>query len=62
MDPTDRKLELDYPCEWGYTLIGADEFEMRTAVADLIGDCVHRVRVSRRSAMGRYVSLELLAV
>lgn len=53
------KLELDYPCPWQFTLIGSDEDVMRAAVAELMGDDEHSLRLSNKSRTGKYTSLEL---
>jgi len=62
MDLSDYKVELEYPCPWVYTLIGADEFAMRTAVADLLGETDYALTYGKSSRTGRYCSLALALV
>jgi putative lipoic acid-binding regulatory protein len=56
------KLQLAYPCEWAYVLIGVSEEEMRSAIRHIVADKRHTVAVSNRSARGTYVSIETLVV
>jgi len=56
----DDRPEIDYPCDWEWTLVGRDEASLRDAVAlVLAGD--YTLRVSRTSRTGKYVSLQLSA-
>ena len=57
--PDDRRLELDYPCTWSYTIIGASEEAIRRAVAELMGDRRHTLAFSHRSKTGKFCSLHL---
>jgi uncharacterized protein len=59
MDLRDYKLELEYPCPWVYTLIGADEFAMRRVVADLLGETHYTLTYGKSSRTGKYCSLAL---
>ncbi len=55
----DGKPQIDYPCDWSFRLIGESETRIRALVARILGELDHSVVVSRSSASGRYVSLEL---
>ena len=54
-----RKAELDYPTPWTYTVIGANESQLRELIAGLVGDRDHEVSLSNRSSSGKYTSLTL---
>ncbi len=56
------RLELTYPCEWPYVLIGADEVDLRSAVHDILEDRTHTITLSNTSAQGKYVSLKVVAI
>lgn len=56
--PPDRP-NIEYPCPWGYRLIGPDERAIRVAVVDVLGAREYDLSVSRTSSGGRYVSLSL---
>ncbi len=58
-DKSCQKLDLEYPCQWGYTLIGADQALIRRAVRELAGDREHSLAPSNRSRTGKYCSFHL---
>jgi len=54
-----KKPDIKYPCPWGYKVIGLDEQALRAAVHDCLPDIDPQLTVSRTSASGKYVSLNL---
>ncbi len=54
-----QKPDIDYPCQWGYKVIGTDEAVLRSAVTEVVQDVAHSVRPSNRSASGRYICLDV---
>ncbi len=65
-DPSQRP-EITYPAPWSFKVIGTDEDDVRRAVKITLAVCLDRnsgerayeLGVSRTSAKGNYVSLEL---
>ena len=55
-----KKLELDYPTDWTFKLIGTDESAVRKALLEVIGDREHRFEPSNESKNGRYLSFTLV--
>ncbi len=61
------KPVVEYPCLWGYKVIGLDEDAMREAVKLCLDSCLNEnsgdrefeLGMSRTSAKGKYVSLSL---
>ena len=53
-----QKVRIAYPCRWRYKVIGSDEPGMREAIAAAT-DGATEVTVSRSSATGRYLSLDV---
>ena len=51
------KPELEYPCAWEYKVIEADQFAIRQAVAEIMGDLDYDVTLSHFSRTGKYCSL-----
>ena len=51
------KPEIQYPCEWEYTVIGANEALMRDAITVVFGGKEHSVEFSKKSKAGKYISL-----
>jgi putative lipoic acid-binding regulatory protein len=58
-EPPEGGVRIDYPCEWSYTVIGASEHALRSAVAKLLAGRAHELCSGHRSPGGRYSSLEL---
>ncbi|MCX5865088.1 MAG: DUF493 domain-containing protein [Deltaproteobacteria bacterium] len=54
-----QKLELEYPCPWVYKLIGREQEELRTAIAEVVQtrDCL--VSLSNSSSGGKYLCLDV---
>lgn len=52
-----NKPKIEYPCEWEYTVIGADEALLRNAVAECFCGKEHGVEFSKKSKAGKYISL-----
>lgn len=53
------ELELTYPREWAYRIVGTHEKLIRQLVADILGDHPHELEPSNESTTGRYVSMHL---
>ena len=62
-----QKPLVEYPCLWGYKVIGPDEEAMRAAVKKCLEECLRdntgdrgfELGQSRTSKGGKYVSLSL---
>ena len=55
------KPEIKYPCQWDYTVIGADESLLRKAVDECCCGKEHSLEFSKKSKPGKYVSLTVKA-
>ncbi len=55
----DAHLNLDYPCDWTYKIVGRDEEAMQLAVS-MVLDREYRLNPSNRSRTGKYLSLEIV--
>jgi len=55
----DQKLELEYPCEWRYKLIGQEIEVIKLAVKDILSDREHTIDFSNASCTGKYCSMNL---
>ncbi len=53
------KLELDYPCQWRYKIVGEKKERMIEAVCDVISEKEHTINDSNKSKNGKYTSLNL---
>jgi putative lipoic acid-binding regulatory protein len=54
-----QKLEIGYPCEWIYKIIGSDISRMKAAAQSIICGKEFTIDVSRGSSKGNYVCLNL---
>lgn len=66
-DAGNQKPTIDYPCRWGYKVIGQAEAEVRLAIGDCLRQCLGpdgvsdraQIEGSRSSGGGKYVSVSL---
>ncbi len=66
-EANNQKPVVEYPCLWGYKVIGADEKILRVAVKQCLDTCLnansgdreYELGHSRSSKGGKYVSLSL---
>ncbi|MEQ8768248.1 MAG: DUF493 domain-containing protein [Planctomycetota bacterium] len=59
LDLEGKTPEIEYPCQWNYTVIGSDQERLRLAVVTAVGEAEHDLDFSHRSSKGSYVSLKL---
>ena len=59
MQLPDRRPEIDYPTTWSYQVIGSDEALVRAAVASVVLEREHSLRLTNTSRTGKYISLRL---
>jgi putative lipoic acid-binding regulatory protein len=55
----DQKLELEYPCDWRYKIVGEEKEALEKAVHDVILEREHKLTHSNKSRTGKYVSMNL---
>ncbi len=54
-----KKLELEYPCNWCYKVIGESHESLQEAVKDVVDEREHTLSKSNKSKSGKYVSMNL---
>lgn len=54
-----QSLELEFPVEWTYTIIGTDSHAMTAAVVSIFKAGSYSLKDSKKSSGGKYVSLEI---
>jgi putative lipoic acid-binding regulatory protein len=54
-----QKLEISYPCEWVYKIIGSDESRLKAAAQSIMCGKEFTIDVSRGSSKGSYICLNL---
>lgn len=62
MDLSDKKLQLDYPCNWIYKLIVKEDTKIKKLVKDILHNREYKIKESNSSKKGKFKSyaLELL--
>jgi putative lipoic acid-binding regulatory protein len=55
----DEKLELEYPCNWCYKVVGEEREKLETAIREVVLEREHSVSHSNTSRSGKYISLNL---
>lgn len=59
INDSEKKLELTYPCNWQYKLIGYEKEAIQKAIRDVINERDHDLSHSNASKTGKYVSMNL---
>ncbi len=62
IDLSNEKLDLNYPCNWIYKVIGSNETEIQIAVKEIVEQREYTLKHSHISKKGKFLSftLELL--
>lgn len=55
------ELEIEYPCEWPYKVIGANDDLFERSIHAALSDVEYRISESNRSRGGKYVSFDVVA-
>ncbi len=59
INESEKKVEIAYPCEWKYKVIGEDKEKIEEAVKYVMGERPHTLDFSKTSNKGSYHSYEL---
>ncbi len=54
-----KKVQINYPCEWSYKIIGENRAKMLLAVDSIIKSDLLLIKESHTSRNGKYSSLEI---
>jgi uncharacterized protein len=55
----EQKLELEYPCNWCYKVVGEEREKLENAIREVIVEREHTISHSNTSRSGKYISLNL---
>ncbi|KIM02858.1 MAG: hypothetical protein KU28_11820 [Sulfurovum sp. PC08-66] len=53
---TPDKPHIDYPCEWGFKLIGKDAKALEDTIADILSHKEYRCHLGNASSNGKFIS------
>ena len=59
IDLSKEKLELNYPCNWVYKVIGLNEEEISIAVKEVVERTEYTLKKSHVSKKGKFISFNL---
>jgi putative lipoic acid-binding regulatory protein len=51
------KPEIEYPCEWGYKIIGVDKIKLEACIFEIMGERDYTTRAGNSSSKGKFHSL-----
>ncbi|SFV54290.1 Proposed lipoate regulatory protein YbeD [hydrothermal vent metagenome] len=61
-DKCQTKPHIEYPCEWGYKIIGTNKIELEASIFDVMGDREYKSRAGNSSSKGKFHSLNASCV
>lgn len=59
INDVEQKLELEYPCNWRYKIVGQERALLEKAIQEVILERSHSLEHSNSSRTGKYISLNL---
>jgi len=51
--------EIEYPCEWGYKLIGRDKTKLEACIFDVVGERAYTSKSGNSSSKGKFHTLNM---
>ena len=58
-DNSCEKPEIEYPCEWGYKLIGKDKTKLKACIFDIMGERDYTKKEGNSSSKGKFHTLNM---
>ena len=59
INDSEKKVVLEYPCNWCYKVIATEEKALKKAIHDVIDEREHKLTHSNKSKTGKYTSMNL---
>jgi len=59
INDSEKKLALEYPCNWCYKVIASEKAALQKAIHDVIQEREHKLSPSNKSKTGKYTSMNL---
>ncbi|MBG84469.1 MAG: DUF493 domain-containing protein [Phycisphaerae bacterium] len=56
MDVEEQTLNLDYPCEWEYRVIGSEPAPLEQAIKEVMGARAYTCQEGRQSGGGKWIT------
>ncbi len=58
-DKCTERPEIEYPCEWGYKIIGRDRDALEAVIGEVMGERAYTQREGNSSSKGNFHSLNM---
>jgi putative lipoic acid-binding regulatory protein len=58
-DNSCEKPDIEYPCEWGYKVIGTDKTILQACIFDVVGERAYKTKGGNSSSKGKFHSLNM---
>ncbi|HHD81771.1 MAG TPA: DUF493 domain-containing protein [Campylobacterales bacterium] len=58
-DNSCERPEIEYPCEWGYKLIGKDKVKLEECIFDTVGERAYTTKAGNTSSKGKFHTLNM---
>ena len=58
-DKCNERPDIEYPCEWGYKIIGTDKTALQAVIFDIVGDRAYISKGGNSSSKGKFHSLNM---
>ncbi len=59
IDLSQHKVDISYPCEWTYKVIGTSDNKVEKAIKEIFASKKYKLKLSNRSSKGKFVSFTL---
>lgn len=59
IDLSQHKVDISYPCEWTYKVIGTSDNKVEKAIKEVFKNKKYKLKLSNRSSKGKFVSFTL---
>ena len=59
INDSEKKVVIEYPCNWCYKVIATEKKALEQAIRDVIQERTHKIAPSNKSKTGKYISMNL---
>jgi len=59
LNDSEKKVVIEYPCNWCYKVIASEREALEQAIRDVIDEREHKITPSNKSKSGKYTSMNL---
>ena len=56
-DKCQTKPDIEYPCEWGYKVIGTEKEALEASIVEIMASRRYSIKEGNRSSKGKFISM-----